>query len=583
MRGSREARGTIGTMPQSSLSADRVFRLLGRELSEEDLREALFRSKVEFHGRKDGLLDLEVTPDRLDLLDEGGLAWELQGILNLAGGLPYAPEPAPRPGVEAHANPTVSPLRPELVMATASAPPGQALDAGDLEELVRFQELLHATLGRDRVAASLGLYPLERIQPPFRYVLEPLDQIRFVPLGGSEEMGGREFYATHSMAETYGSLGRSEGLALTLRDSRGTILSLPPVLNAAGPGELRPGDREILIEATGTRLSRTREMVGMMLLPFAARGWKIHPVPIHRSGNADPGREAVEPRTLPVSSGSVAQVLGIRLTGPEMEKGLLAARLGVDREGTECLVRVPPWRPDILSSLDVVEDLAVAHGFASLSPVLPVAPSPGRTLPFRRFLRRWTQAALGLGFQEIYTPLLMSREAAERFSPPAEALRLSNPVSREFSHLRPVLRATALDFLGRTTGQGYPQRIFEVGPVVVRDPSSETGTRTDVHGVLLEAGKETGFARAAGILEYLTRLVGIQTSREPVDSPGTIRGRAARVRWAGEDIAVCGEVFPAALAELRIPEPVAFVEMNLSQIWSLRGTPRAPGTGSPSV
>lgn len=560
-------------MPGATLSAPRLAALLGRDLSEAELKEALFRSKAEFGSLKGGELAVEVTPDRLDLLDEGGLAGELAGALGLAEGLGYVPAPAPLPGLEAKANPSVKDLRPHLVCAAVVAPADRPLDAGLFEELVRFQETLHATVGRDRKSASLGLYPIERLRPPIHYALEPLGQIRFRPLAGAAEMSGEEFYKGHSMAAKYGALGRTGDMALTLRDDAGQVLSLPPVLNAAGVGEIAVGDRRILIESTGTRAARAHEMVGYMLLPFVARGWTVHPVPVHVQGSVDKGETAIGLRTLPISASTVSQQLGSRLSVAEVEAALSKARLGAEREGGTCLVKVPPWRPDILSPVDLVEDVAVVRGLDSFAPILPPATGAGRRRPESHRRDALIELLIGLGYQEMHTVLLLSQSGVERFSRPGEALALQNPVSLEFSHVRPVLRATLIEALSRNTRRRYPQRVFEIGPVLLRAPDQDSGTRTDLRLAIALAGPGVGIAEVAAVVDYLVGRLGIQAGREPTDAPGSVPGRTARLRWAGETLAWMGEVAPEVLVDLKIPEPVAWAEVDLARWEQLRGSP----------
>lgn len=559
-------------MARSLLSTARLFALLGKELSEPELRDALFRTKVEIESLHDGQVEVEVNADRLDLLDEAGLAAELQGALGIARGTPGAAEGAAIPGVEARVNASVVPLRPQLEMAVVQAPAGSAgLDAGLIEELVRYQELLHATLGRQRQAASLGLYPLERLRPPFHYAMEPIGQVRFVPLGATTEVGAEAFYLEHPMARQFGALGRREDLALTLRDDARTVLSLPPVLNAAGAGEVRAGDREVLIESTGTRASRTREMVGYMLLPFSARGWSVHPVPVHRPEAISDGKDLIAPRRVPVQATLITRLLGARLTAAEIEQALLSSRLGVDRVSGSLQALVPPWRADVLAPVDLAEEVAIARGYGSFAPILPPASGIGLRRPERRLELRLGDVLLGLGYQELNTQVLVPLASAERFAEPGEALPLRNPISTELSHLRSVLRTSLFDVLGRNTRSSYPQRFFEVGPVVVRDERADTGTRTETHLALIDASEGAGFALAAGIADHLFGVLGFSAPREPGEGRGCVPGRVAKLRIAGEPIGLLGEVHPSALSELKVQVPVSWVELDLTKLERLRG------------
>lgn len=574
-------------MPSATLSRPLLDRLLKRTLTNEELERLLFRTKVELGEAQADTLALEVTPDRLDLLSESGLALCLEGLLGLGEGCPYVPERKPQAHpsgsgedhlpLEAIVDPSVSPLRRELRMAVARAPPGASLDAEMLHELVRFQELLHATIGADRQRASLGLYPLSQVHPPFTYAMEGLDGIRFTPLPDGEappsEMGGLDFFSKHPMAAKYGSLGRARGLALTLRDGRGQVLSLPPILNAAKFGEVRPGETAVLLESTGTLEVSVTQLVGYLLLPFVARGWRISPVPIHRRGRLGPGTEVISTRTIAVSSRQISEVLGSLPSRNDVRKALLASRLAVEEARGGWKANVPPWRPDLLGPVDLAEEVVLAVGLESLQPVSTTPETPGSRLPSTRLHARFREVLVGMGYQEAHTPVFLSRTLAETLTRKDSCLALSNPVSQEFAMLRPTLLPGLVEALGRNTQGRYPQRLFELAEVVVRDPTLESGTRTDTHLALVDAGEGAGFATAAAVAERLARVTGILPVREAAEAPGAIPGRVGVLQFAGEEIALMGEVHPQVLTRLGIHEPVSWVEVDLSIVERLKGLP----------
>ncbi len=170
-------------MPQSVLRRDRVVGSLPQPLSDAALADLLSISKAELEAQDAETLTVSVTPDRLDLLSEGGLSLYLEGATEVAKGIPrerVVEGPSASPSFEV--DPSVHGLRPAIAGVLVTAPTDAGLDEGTLAEAVRFQEILHATVGRDRRAASLGIYPYDRLVPPFRYALESMGGVRFVPL-----------------------------------------------------------------------------------------------------------------------------------------------------------------------------------------------------------------------------------------------------------------------------------------------------------------------------------------------------------------------------------------------------------------
>lgn len=561
-------------MPTAVLSRARVAELLPPEVAGVSWVDLLFASKAELESAEGDDLGLSATPDRLDLLSEGGLAIYLQGAVGAATGLPRIRAPASEraiPPIEV--DPSVAPLRPAIGAVVVRAPDERGLDAGLLAEAVRFQELLHATLGRDRRAASLGIYPLERLTPPVRYALEPIDAVRFTPLDGDAEVAGPRFFADHPMAARYGALGHAGDQCLTLRDARGTVLSLPPILNGRSAGEARAGDRHLLLESTGTRERSVREALGLLLVPFVARGWTAAPVALTGPGGPiDDGRALVDPRPVVLPSAVVRSIAGHALSSGEVEHRLAQARLGVRPHPGGWTVEVPPWRPDLVAAVDAAEDVVLAAGVRPEDGVVPPSRSLGRRLPAVELRRRVGAWLLGLGYAMPNTPVLVSEATVARLGGPAP-IRLENPVSAEFAFVRDRLLLAHLDVLARNTRHGYPQRFAEVAPVVVRAPDAEAGGETRFHAGAMIASEGAGFADAAALADYLLRGLDVGSVREPAEIPGTIAGRAARVRVAGEAVAEVGELHPRLLSELGVPVPVAWAEVDLSAVGPLLARP----------
>jgi phenylalanyl-tRNA synthetase beta chain len=557
-------------MPQSILSWERVQALLPSAVSDRELEELLFVSKAELAGREGDSLTVSVTPDRLDLLSEAGLALHLAGALDAAHGLPKFREtasPPPRPAFRVDAS--VAPLRPWIVGLLVHAPEGSSLDAGTLAEAIRFQEVLHATVGRDRRAASLGIYPWERVEPPVSYALEPLSDVRLVPLDGAEEVDGGRFFREHPLAARYGPLGRVGDRCLVLRDAAGAVLSLPPVLNSRSAGEARTGDRELLLEATGTHPRTVRETVALLLLVFAGRGWSVEPVEVLGPGSTqDDGRAVLNPPSIDLPSALLTAISGRALPSAEVERRLGRSRLSARPHPGGWKVEVPPWRPDLGSAVDVAEDVLIAAPILPEDGVVPPSATRGRRLPEVLFRRRVAAELLGLGFAAPNTPVLVSETAVGRL-PGTTPIALTNPVSAEFAYLRDRLLLSHLDVLAHNTRRGYPQRFAEVGPVIVRSPEAESGGATRYHASLVAASDSAGFAEAAALVDYLFRRRDVMAVREPVELPGLIPGRAARARVAGEAVAELGEVHPQLLEDLGVPVPVAWAELDLTALWPL--------------
>jgi len=557
-------------MPRAVLDADRLCAVAGRSLREGELDDLLFASKAEVEGHDGTALTVSVTPDRLDLLSEGGLGFYLQGVLGTGHGIPaYSAPPSDKLPHGFEVDRSVEPIRPAIAGAVLRAPEGGGLDAGLLAEAVRFQELVHATIGRNRRAASLGIYPVDRFEFPVRYALEPMRSVRFVPLDGAEEVTADTFFEGHPMAVAYGPLGRSGDACLTLREAGGTVLSLPPILNGRTAGEARVGDRTLLIESTGTRERSVVESVGLMLVPFVAQGWSVAAVPrVYPGGIWSDGALVVDPHPVELPTAVLRTLGGEGLTAPVVERRLSESRLIGHPHAGGWRVEAPPWRPDLTTAVEVAEDVLLAEGVRPEDGILPASRTRGRLRRETMYRRRFASVLIGLGLAAPHTTVLVSDSVVARVGGPAP-LHLRNPVSSEFSYLRPRLLLSHLEVLAHNVRHGYPQRFGEVAPVIVAAPGSETGAETRYHAGVIVASDTAGFADAAAIVEYLLRTVDVTGVREPTEIPGIIAGRAARVRVAGEVVAEMGEVAPTILSEIGVPVPTAWAELDLTALWPL--------------
>jgi phenylalanyl-tRNA synthetase beta chain len=562
-------------MPQATLSTRTLFQILGSEISPREVEDLLFRTKVELHEVKDPEMMVEVTHDRLDLLCESGLANLLSGLLHQRPLATLPPTLSPS-GFSVRVDPSVAPLRPEIALAVVRAPEGSGIDAGLLSELIKFQEILHTSLGINRREGSIGLYPLRGLVSPLTYSLEKVEGLRFTPLAvegvpSSGEQDVSEFLSSHPMALKYGSLGHTKDRTLVLKDSAGTLLSLPPILNAAKHGEIRVGEKEVLIESTGKNSRTVRDLVGYMMLPFVTRGWTVHSTTNVVQGNGPSEPRWATLRKVAIASSTAEHLLGRPIGAAKIHQDLMAAGFDAEVRGPEFSVRVPPWRPDVLGEVDLVEEVMVLEGIASFPPQESGHQTQGRMLPLSRYSEKLAEILLGMGYQEAHTPVLLPRDLSRRLCPEKSTLELSNPVSEELSVVRSTLLPSLMLALSLNTGQSYPQRLYEIADVVEVAPETPTGSSTRLHLCAVLAGEGAGFANAMALLERLMRAIGSSAVREPGNELGGIPGRVAELSLAGEKLAVVGEVHPEILVDLKLQQPVCWTEIDLTLLWTLKG------------
>ena len=75
-----------------------------------------------------------------------------------------------------------------------------------IKDIIQIQEKLHISYGRNRKKAAIGIYPMEKIKFPIRYLAKPPSQIKFKPLDSSKEMNGLQILSQHPTGRDYGYL-----------------------------------------------------------------------------------------------------------------------------------------------------------------------------------------------------------------------------------------------------------------------------------------------------------------------------------------------------------------------------------------
>ncbi|MGY6548592.1 MAG: phenylalanine--tRNA ligase subunit beta [Roseinatronobacter sp.] len=153
---------------------------------------------------------------------------------------------------------------------------------------------------------------------------------------------------------------------------------------------------------------------------------------------------------------------------PEEAQRATLEALGFRLQGDQAFP--PSWRPDILGSADLVEEIARVASLSKLQGTPLPRPQAGVARPIMTPLQRRAQAArralAGLGYHECVTYSFIDASAAARFGGGADAVKLENPISSEMTHMRPDLLPGLLQAAARNQARGESDfALFELGPV----------------------------------------------------------------------------------------------------------------------
>lgn len=524
---------------------------------------------------------MELLAVRPDMFDPGGLARALRGYLGVeTGPIRYGVA-----GDAAHlrVDPSVRDPRSYRPFIACAVVENVRLDPDFVKILMKQQENLHWALGRNRKLASIGVYDFDTVSPTLEYTTADPDATRFVPLGATDGVSQslRHILEEHPKGKAYRHL--LEGLAQypLLRDDAGRVLSMPPIINSEET-KVHAGSKRLFIDVTGLGERVVHRTLNILVssiienLPGASlRGVTIDGAsePDGRGPREAPMRTPdLTPQTMHVRASAASSLIGIPLDAESASSLLLKMRHGTRvREDRDTIdVEVPAYRNDILHENDLIEDIAIAHGYHNISPVLLPARTVGRARPLEDLTNQVRQVLSGLGFLEVMTLVLTNDEDHDlglgREVDPL-AVRLENPVSGEQTRLRTQLMPGLLKVIEHNLHQPLPQRIFEVGDVTHLDPASETGAIEHRRVAFAAIGPKVGFTEARAVAEAIAREFGVTPHWEPAENAPFLRGRCARATLGGTvEIGLLGEVDPPVLERFGLENPLVMGELSLEAL-----------------
>ena len=595
-------------MPVVDVDPDELRELTGHdEKSDEELKDDLFNLGLEFEGETDdGELQLEFAPDRLDRLSVEGVARSLRYQYGDETGV-YVPN-TNDPDWTYEVAESVPEGRPYVTGAIVR---DVNMTEDVLESLIQLQEKLHATMGRKRAKAAIGIHDLTMLKGAglgddgsghsITYRGIDPDGDRFVPLDADSEMTPADVLADHPIGDKYGDLLDGFDRYPAIYDDLG-LFSFPPVINGRRT-EVEAESRNLLIELTGTDQWTIDHICNIICYALSARGGTIEEVEIDYPTATGPykavGGGLVRPDfgidTKHVAHDRIETILGVDFEQREVVD--LFARAGLsasvvddaadldavtDDEGVIYAVEIPPYRVDVLHPMDLIDDLGRAYGFNELEPRYPDVGTVGGRHERTRLEDTARTSLIGLGFEDLLNFHMISAEANyerlniepgatagdgdRRLVGAGEAVEITGPYSEDYTQLRTWVLPSLLMVLENNTHRAYPQDLAEIGLAAEVDDSENTNVAEwrSIGAVLArnDATYEDAKARLAALCDDLD----VDLETPPTEHPTFIDGRVADVVIDGETVGVIGETHPAVLVEHDLELPVAAFEFRLDAL-----------------
>jgi len=537
----------------------------------------------------DTVLELEITPNRPDLLSHLGIARE---IAALTGATLRAP--ATLQDTDA------APAAPDAGLSASIEDPSECpcytlravrgVKVGPSPEWLR------------RRLESVGLRPVNNVVDITNFVLLECGQ----PLHAFDAArisGGIAVRSARPSEKLLALDGREYALLpedLVIADATGPV-AIAGVMGGEGSG-VGETTTDILLESARFRPSAVRATSRRLGLisdssyrfergvdphgVLAASRRAIELILQTAGGEASAGPViAGEPQTPPTSvqfrPARCAALLGDTRSAAESTRilsGFWLRKLPGETAGSETW-QIPSWRPDLVREVDLIEEVARVFGIDRLPAgrTARVAPASevDRAYDFRMSVAR---RLVGAGFAEARTLSLIAPTTAalDPLSGGEGALALRNPLSEDTGRLRPSLLPGLLRVASHNARQGAGRiRLFEIGRVYGGEPEERTQLGILLAGPVASPSWRDARPRAAdfhdlkGVVEML--LAGADVAFERIE--GSQAALAVRVVVGGTPVGHLFQALPSVAREIDLPGGVTLAALDLGILRGLLEVP----------
>ncbi len=516
----------------------------------------------------DFCLDVEVTPNRPDLLSHKGIARDLGAAMGLPVKLPKIP------GAPADTN------APEQV-AQRGTVGGVVIAIEDVEGCPRFTAAVikGVTVGPSpewlqTCLQNVGQRPINNVVDATNYMMLELNQ----PMHAYDldKLAGPALIARR---------GRAGEKLLTLDGEERTLgAEMTLICDVNGPAgiggvmggrdsEVSEATTDVVLEAANFEPKRIRQTRTALKMSTEAsyrfeRGMNLHALPetlrrgvaliIAVAGGEEAGPPIdVYPKTIPNPSiflrlERVTRVLGVEIPQAEIEGYLTSLGFTVGPKDGRLAVHVPGWRPDVKREEDLIEEIARLRGYDSFeAELLPLRPSAVPDDPAQAMEARLRRIFTARGLHEARSSSLQARSGDH-------AQAVLNPLSAEEGFLRTELLSGLVRAAERNWAvRERDVRLFEIGTVFRATVPGEVPAEERRIAGVISGGRAPSHWSASGksvdfdvwdvksLLEEAVRSAGVDGSIAPVDDQWIVRGQgdqalgkagelpADRPAWAG--------------------------------------------------
>lgn len=507
---------------------------------------------------------VEYNPNRPDFSSDTGIFRSLKGLLNEAVGLPlfrYSSDKLYQITID----PQVKKIRPILLFFVAK---NKEINNFILNQLISMQEDLHNGIARGRKKAAIGIHDLNAIEFPLIYNTRAA-HTSFIPLDQTQPFKFKEILSDLEVGKKYSSLLKNMHQYPTIADRNNQILAFPPIINSNNT-KINDKSNNLLIEITGTNLETCKSILAILAYYLYDEGYEIFSGIIHDDKSTFSSLRLLKDNAISVDTNIIKSYLDLNLSTREIIQILNRCRIEVsitNNKKIKCFV--PPYRNDIINSIDIVEEVAIGYGIDNIKSSIPsFLISPGVRNEYFKKIDELKETLTGLGFLEMVNFTLLDQTISSIFNYDdkelLEKIKVNESKSKEHEFLRTNILSSLINNLSYNVHEEYPQKVFEIGKTFsFKNKIVEQWNL----GVLIASNK-SNYTEAKSIAQSIFQInFGKQIITRRDDNNNLfLKGRCAEILYESKTIGFIGEVNPDLITKFNLHIPLSAFELNLSPL-----------------
>jgi len=564
-------------MPSVSLDKKTVLKMIGKKLSDSELAERLPMHGLFLEGITEDKINVEIFPNRPDMLSEEGFARAISGFLGVKTGLEKFAVKKSDYAVTVDAK--IAKIDRKYIGIAVMK--GLKFDNEFIISSMQLQDKLATTQGRRRKKVAMGVYDLGKIKFPLTYTMVGGSE-KFIPMGHDSEIKISELAEEHKRGKEYSHLIEGWKEFPAYKDADGKILCVIPITQADFT-KVTERTKDVMIEVTGTDWRAVHQILNILVTNWSGRGAELYEAKIKYPFETPEGKNVACPilktARMELDVNYANKLLGLALSAAEAAKLLERMRYGAaakthgngvsgvaEKRSFSCKdkieVDVPAYRTDVLHPFDLVEDIAIAYGYENFKHEIPRVSTIGEEAPRSLVFRKIAEVCSGLGMLECCT-LHLSNERIlndNMLLKNKNFVKTINAVNIEYDIVRNSLLPMLLKTLSENTHNEYPQKLFEMGEVY----DEEKGEPVERNSLsIVSCHSRAEFTEMKSLIEALFSSIGEKISFREAKHESFISGRCAAVLADGKQIGTMGEIHPQVLANFRLEMSAAGFECNI--------------------